>query len=494
MRFLIIFLLVLGGENVLHGQLTSNDLDDLMLSRLRDAQEKIGVLKSEYYHYVVGNHCDSLHVALFFGAHLKMLDPEWAEPPLTIDSVCPVRNHALFFALGQLDFHQGNMDGFEHNMRLALRTANTPFKQYMAEQSMGVVYQLQGKLDSAYQAFARAFEVGQEFFDPIGMNNLANAALIIEQWEEAVKWTVLAEERFYEEVRMGKMETRYGSNFHDEILSNRLFAEMNLLDHEAAAATFERMRFVPDYDANAVMSVATAVAYLIWANRKNDLFSLRFQFEECLALDSALAVETMGAHVLCFEPWKSHWLEASGMKEADLWSFIQKVPIVYRDAALPASTDVVKPSDGVFQEMLLPFLTFALWGSAVGFAGLQWRQRRKWKKMDVAGLVQIIETAFAKSSTPQASLALHHLAARFEAPSVELGQQMDNVLTNRESDVLRDWVQGKRPKDTAQELGISAATVYNMRVTIRKKLAVPEGEDLAKWCTEQGFTAKKTMI
>jgi DNA-binding CsgD family transcriptional regulator len=54
-------------------------------------------------------------------------------------------------------------------------------------------------------------------------------------------------------------------------------------------------------------------------------------------------------------------------------------------------------------------------------------------------------------------------------------------LTEREREILNDWMAQARPKATAERIGISAAAVYNLRSQIRRKLRVPEGEDVPSW-------------
>jgi DNA-binding CsgD family transcriptional regulator len=110
----------------------------------------------------------------------------------------------------------------------------------------------------------------------------------------------------------------------------------------------------------------------------------------------------------------------------------------------------------------------------------------RWRRSNITGavptdeLINTVNGAFVEGSSDRAVQAFLALKARFPVFQAR-NTPSPPSLTSGELDILNDWVSGVRPKQTADRLGVTAATVYNSRSRIRGKLNVPKNEDVPTW-------------
>lgn len=470
----------------------SQDLTRVLIEHLVAAEDHPAKLKNTFERYQPGESCDSMQIATFFWLVIAQRDPDWAEPyPLT-DSLCPFENNLLHYALGVFAFSKGDLNAMKTSAQAALATASSPYRTYMAWNLLATYYQQVHQLDSAYNAFVSGYLAGKDVLkdhpDPVGFNNLANAALMTEQWEHAVHWAQLAEETYYDALKNGADKFIWGEDFHDQILSNRLMAEMNMLDSTAAAATHDRMRLHLGTSTNSIMIGATATAYLLWSGRRSDFEDLQEVLEASFASDSVLSTEVLGIHVMLFEPWKSQWQAYSNMPDSAIWAYVSTCPVDYRDAALPRLGDVTVNASGQPSgwQPWIQMGAIGIWGAALAFGLMRWRRSRKLDALDTSELISMVNKGFAEGVERPTRHAFHALLKRHPAHRKHHEPTAVEHLTDREREVLNDWMTHMRPKETAEKLGISAAAVYNLRSQIRRKLRVPEGEDVPLWLKQSG--------
>ncbi|MFZ8836584.1 MAG: LuxR C-terminal-related transcriptional regulator [Flavobacteriales bacterium] len=469
-------------------QLQPSDLDDLMMAELKASESKPAKLKLAFEAYSEGAGCDSMHLATLLWLVLAQNDATWTHPLPLVDSLCPVQNNVLHYEFATYAFRNGDMDAMKASALQALSTADSPKQTYLALNALGAYYQNTGQLDSAYASFENAYLQGKDFLvdhpDPVGINNLANASIMTRQWSNALKWAKLAESKYFEALKNGDTTPTPDSDFLDQILSNRLFAEMNLLDSAAAAKTYDRMRLDLHEDYNSIMMAATAASYLLWSNRREEFQNNQPVFEASFSADSSLSTEILGIHSMLFEPWKTTWSNSAGMPEDLIWDYVRSCPVVYRDAALPREStssnrgkvEAARP----WWPTVLPFIALGLWGCAVIAMIFRWRKLSLIESVPTDELIDTINGAFMEGSRDGAVQAFLALKARFPGYQAKATPSLPS-LTSGELDILNDWVSGVRPKQTADRLGVAAATVYNSRSRIRGKLNVPKNEDVPTW-------------
>ena len=469
-------------------QLQSSELDDLMMTELRASEHHPAKLKLAFEAYREGTSCDSMHLATLFWLVLAQHDANWTEPLPLVDSLCPVQNNVLHYEFAAYAFMKGDMGAMKASALQAMSTADHPKSSYLALNLLGVYYQNIGQLDSAYAAFENAYIQGKDFLvdhpDPVGINNLANASIMTQQWSNALKWAKLAESKYFEALEKGATAPTPDSDFLDQILSNRLFAEMNLLDAPAAAKTYDRMRLDLHEDHNSIMMAATAVSYLLWSNRREEFQIMQPVFEASFNADSSLSTEILGIHSMLFEPWKTTWRNSAGMPEDLIWDYVRSCPVVYRDAALPrestSSNRGKVEAARAWWPTVLPFIALGLWGCAVTAMVLRWRRSNITGAVPTDELINTVNGAFEEGSSDGAVQAFLALKARFPVFEARATPSLPS-LTSGELDILNDWVSGVRPKQTADRLGVTAGSVYNSRSRIRGKLNVPKNEDVPTW-------------
>lgn len=461
-------------------------LDDSMNQLLIECNGNAALLKAKYAEHRLAdegkNRCDYDQMQFFLWMQVKLLDPTWQEPfPSGMDE-CTELTPQVHYNMGIWHHMQGELGEMRQHLTKCKESAFTPHESYIALQGLGVYHQLNGDVDSAYQAYAASFDAAQDEVDAMGLNNLANAALMAERWEAAVQWSERAEDFYYNDQRAGRPANMYGEGFVNQVLSNRLLAEMKLGHREAANTTFERMRFEPMTGYNAVMMGATAVAYLLWQDDRERFKALQPLMQSWVSEDSTLAVEVMAAHALLFAPWDSIWQRTSGMDAAETWAFVQDCPLALRDVATPEGTQAAEV-EGV---AWAGWAAKSAWLMAAGLAAWGWRRKRALVGMEVGDLVQTLERALhSDAPLPLTRHMLRQLHLR--APLPDRAQALDNdlPLTPREKDILTDWLDGVRPKETAIHRGISVSAVYNVRATVKRKLELPDGADMAQWFTQR---------
>lgn len=465
----------------------SRDLNRLMIDQLIAAEDNPTKLQGAFEKYRSGEGCDSVRMAGFLWLVLAQRNPDWEEPFPLLNTPCPAENNVLHYEMAAYAFSIGDLDVMRESAQAALQTAPSPFRTYLAWNLLGTYYQQRQQLDSAYHAFEAGYAAGKDILlehpDPVGLNNLSNAALMTQQWEHAAEWAKLAEKTYYNALKHGADKFIWGDEFHDQVLSNRLFAEMNLLDSAAAAATFDRMRLHLGTDGNAIMIAATATAYLLWSGRRTAFEDMQEVFQACFAADSALSTEVLGVHALLFEPWKSQWQRHANMPDSDLWDYVSACPVAYRDAAFPRSKELQETQSEISRwgKAGLQWGAAGLWGAALVLGLMRWQRSRQLHATDTGELVRLVNQGLAEGIHGPTRRAFRTLAERY--PRFQTGNESSALssLTEREREILNDWMAQVRPKETAEHIGISPAAVYNLRSQIRRKLRVPEGENVPSW-------------
>lgn len=486
--FWLVGLIVLPTLGQMTPEALDHRMDDLILQFGGKPKELLRayhtLIRSEGY----PQNCDSVAIAGFIWLHLQPLQ-NWEDEPYPGDTaICPVGNYQLHAAFAAEAFRQQNSEDLMRHMRLALATASEPFQRLNAWQGIGVAFQMQNQLDSAYRAFVQSYAVHPESGDAMSMNNLANAALIAEEWSAAKEWTIKAEEFYFLALRKGWLTEAYGPQFMDLVLSNRLYAEMQLGDITAGNETFKRMQFVAGEDRNSVMMAATVLTYLVWSDQPDKLLSIEPSLSELLMLDSALAVETLGAHILLVEPWRSSWRELTGETDQALWDRVMGMPFSFRDSALPKVNSGGQQKGSTWRlPRWLPWIAaVGILAVLLGLSGMFYerRQLRGMPNPDLAGKVQ---SALQHKQQRSARIALRLLAQRTQMQSFQFKDLLAE-LSPREREVFEAWRLGERPKDSAQRLEITTASVYNVRAVIRRKLGIPNGSTLEEWMNQKGMT------
>ena len=458
------------------GRMPPAELDELMASTMQRLDFNAALVESEYHRLVadssVANDCDSMALAAYLWLHLEEWQPGWNAPFPLDTNRCAVWNHSLHYTLGSFAYRHGNIQAMEQHVRRALETASTPYFAFISWQALGLVHQMKNQPDSAYLAFVQSYETMPEAMDAQGLNNLANAALIGEDWRSAVDWAIRAEDRYYEMIRNGKSPQIHGPDFHNMVLSNRLLGEMQLRDVQAARTTFGRLQLEKTDNPMGVMIGATALAYLLWQDDFEGYRATEPVLEQWAAIDSASALEVMGGHVILLDPWKSRWQALTLQDDRACWDAVQRLPLGFRDAAMPRPEGITRSAS---VPSWVPWATGTLW--ALGAAGALWWmgfRRRKRMRTDKELLRDLADQNQPRISRRLAfSLLMERLEER--APA-QLSLHTAN-LSAFETEVLGDWTNGLRPKDTAMRTGRSVSTVYNARVSVRRKLNLPEGED-----------------
>lgn len=452
------------------------ELDQLMASTLQRLRFNVALMEAEYERIVTDSsalsNCDSLALAAYLWHNIDERRSDWSKPFPLDTNLCPVSNHSLHYTFGAHAYRQGRIEDMEGHIRLALRTASTPYFEFISWQAMGLVHQMKNQPDSAYSAFVQSYETMPEAMDAQGLNNLANAALIGEHWEAAVEWAVLAEERYYEFLRNGISPQLFGDHFHNMVLSNRLLGEMQLKDAEAARTTFDRLQFERTDNPMAVMIGATALAFLIWQNDFETYRATEAVLTQWAAIDSASALEVMGGHAILLDPWKERWQTLTQQDDAACWDAVQRLPLVFRDAAMPRLEVQTRKA---LVPTWLPWATglmgLVVVGSALWWVGIRRRMELRTNDELLSDLANTNHHRIARRH------AFSLLVERIAEQSLAQINPSTADLNGFESEVFRDWTLGIRPKDTAKRTGRSVSTVYNARVSVRRKLNLPEGED-----------------
>lgn len=474
----------------LSAQLTTEELEQLMNRELQEARGSVELLSNRFQFYTGEDHplqaCDAEQLATFLWVNAKLLQPDWDQPQPILDTNCTSNSALLAFALGSWAFHEGDLAAMKFHLDATVALASTPRQLNMGHQGLGVYFQITEQHDSAYRAYARSFEVAPDLTDAQGFNNLANAALVAEQWEMAIEWSERAETHYFEELQGGQPPVFYGPLFQNEFLTNRLFAQMQLNDRAGARTTFSRLHYVPSEEYNAVMIGATVTAYLLWADDEPTWALHQTALQEWVQSDSALAIETMGAHALLYEPWRTRWAEVSHMPNDSIWDYVRSCPRALKDLAWPAQIAPVSP----------------LWdwqGTVAGLGMVIWMvvgivlaklilPPRRIRKLSTADLTSQIDEAFASAPAPSSLLALNELNKRFAPLASSLDGLDVTALSPREREVLEEWIQGLRPKESAVKAGVAASAIYNTRSIIRRKLNIPDGESIEEWQRQHSNT------
>ncbi|WP_438480673.1 response regulator transcription factor [Oleiharenicola lentus] len=104
------------------------------------------------------------------------------------------------------------------------------------------------------------------------------------------------------------------------------------------------------------------------------------------------------------------------------------------------------------------------------------------KRSDLATLRQAITKVLA-GETYYCPVSARLLVDKMVVESAAIGSN----LTPREREVLRRYAMGQNPKQTADELNVSAKTVQNLLTLIKEKLGLHEPAELVRYAIKHGY-------
>jgi DNA-binding CsgD family transcriptional regulator len=365
-----------------------------------------------------------------------------------------------------------------------LQLAETDRERAKAQNNIGVTHHFEGNLEAAYDAFERAVDYGIENLSSINLASIAGLSNTLGQPHACLDWTQRAMERLDQELKDGMPLDEHARRF-DLISLSELMAHLDLKQVDDARQVFSRMQM---RDAFPGLEMEFAHASMILALRADDPSVLevhRPQMETWMAADSAEAVARLGASVMYFEPWRTDWMEATGLETDQIWPHLTSLsphllpvlnPERVHDTPVQRAETAYRSASWLLLIIgLLPLLVLVIFK--------QVHQNRS-----LYSNHQLISDIDRVYRNPKLMGRMSGALSR----AVWLGRQalkavpdgLLEQLTTREREILKAAQINERPKLTADRLGIAPKSIYTLRTTLRSKLDIPRELSLEDWAQQ----------
>jgi len=388
--------------------------------------------------------------------------------------------------------HEDAIAGFQQ----VARTTDIPKLGVQALHAAGVVYSDLGAYDRSFACLEQAHELfPEECGHPLILLNLAAAAGMAKRWQDALKWTDLADQALAEALAEGGPGPNVRPEWKLLILGSKLQAYMQLGATAQADEVFKQMSFraVEGMRTAGVLGVVTA--YAVQRDAGVEFMAHLPELQQLANADSAATVAELGGYATLFEPWRSQvW---GDLPFEQVWAQVRQMPQVLSSSGTVGvgreEGSLAGRGAGFF---LLPFAVRAVQGAAgllffIALCGTfqascLWRARRKarkWSPEREGELVQVLRKQIANKQglwwrMEARWLLVEVLRRRGFARLLRLGDGVRN-LTRREEEFVMHLAAGLRTKEFARIHRLSAGHAYNLSSSVRRKLQVPDSVELA---------------
>lgn len=457
------------------------------------------------YRAIASGDCDSLNLAR--AVLTTMLNVKGAEAPLESSwapsETCDTSGYVTWYSIGVHHYLNHRLlqakDAFERSLTFGPTTS----RQVSTWHAIGSLSNQLGELESAYDAYKKAFELEPEPDNPIRLNNLATINLSLHDYETALDWLKLAEEAWlnHREEWVQKLPEDFG----EVILRNRLLCTYELEMWKEAEAIFNRLTPGEFSGQDPIAGATIVLNYLLRSNRYDVFQRLKGPLTRAFGTDSTRTVYSLGSAAMLFSLWRP-----ADSNENELWQQIQGSP----DWTWQSPWD--DPVNGSENKAQSPPIDGELgantarnpwspisWGTLLLLTvGGLWTSRNLRAQQRTEKMAKADQVAFLKSLENMKSVAdmikgpsdafdferLPWLASNrlddVEAPSLsQLRQRVPEWedLTEKEKEVLYWSLQGLNSADLADRLKCKKSHIYNLRTRMRTKLKLEKNADFADW-------------
>ena len=453
---------------------------------------------------IVSGDCDSLNLAR--AVLTTMLNVKGGEAPLesswVSDATCDTSGYVTWYSIGVHHYLNHRLKEARAAFERSLTYGPITSRQVSTWHAIGSLSNQLGDLETAYDAYKKAFELEPEPDNPLRLNNLATINLSLHDYEAALDWLKLAEEAWLK--RDEDLAQKLPEDFGEVILRNRLLCTYELEMWNEAEAIFNRLTPGEFTGQDPIAGATIILNYLLRSNRFDVYVRLKGPLTRAFETDSARTVYSLGAAAQLFSPWRP-----ANRNEKELWQQIQGAPgwtwqSPWADPVNGEQTQVTSAIEGELgvdpsRSPLSPIswgTLLLLVGGGLGQFRIRSQRKRSQEiasskkdafKEDLDKLKAVAE--MLKGSPEHFDFErLPWLASEptsdNSAPSLsELREKVPEWedLTDREKEVMYWTLRGASSAELAERLGCKKSHVYNLRTRIRTKLNLENNADLKDW-------------
>lgn len=408
------------------------------------------------------------------------LDPE-VEVPTWDDENCPRFGYYIPFHEGNRAFDSGEYARATLWYKRALESAETSEQRAKVKSNIGACFHLDGDLKRALDWMVAATEEGLEYMSPNSLNNISGLCISLGEFERALTYSTLAEDRLLEAFKSG-MEVSLFVRYHDLMLLGQMASQLELNHPKEARETYERAHLEAFFEGVAAEFVHMAFL-LAWEFDDPELIEMHAnEFGAALMQDSLGAIERFGPVLGLLPPWR----DAFDVGAQSIWAELRTLS-PNQLPELPERRNDLGQVEANYQVKWFSILA-GIWcvSGAAGLGIFGRRNKLKWKLSQglgegIAALRAGCDAHADEGERMKALSVLREIESRWRGQvlQVDFGS-----LTPREVDALRAAIAGERPKDSAERWGITARAVYSTRTSLREKLGVDKDTELDAWIKE----------
>ncbi len=445
--------------------------------------------------------CDSLMMGEYLVLQAAVVRRKpWVEWD-TVD--CAGAPGLLVYARAANHHLLGQLEDAETLFLRCARMAESPRLSFYALQAAGTVSRERGDHAQAMAHLLAAYEGFPELGShPLALLNLSAVAAMLEEWEDVLSWTHLAEQELDQRLEQDPHSPAVQPDWRALILANRLLACMRLGAVDEANHVFQRM---PLHDLNVlekwdVLGVVTG--YLL---SRNDGVAFEAHLQDLQSMadaDSSATVQRLGVHATLYEPWRTAVWGDRPFHE--VWEAVRALPAALGDRSGLDVDWAGGRTGNLGAGGLAPAgLQLHFWRVLVGVLGFlniwalwlwlpRWWGRRQLQRQGT--LVNWAEMARTGSWSESLRFPGKQMWLRWSIIDLMRQREGGRLLTRfpgwesmseRERAFLQFLANGNRSKEFARQHQLSAGYVYNMSSSIRRKMEVPEGMELSDWVRNQ---------
>lgn len=453
---------------------------------------------------IVSGDCDSLNLAR--AVLTTMLNVKGGDAPLesswVSDATCDTSGYVTWYSIGVHHYLNHRLKEARAAFERSLTYGPITSRQVSTWHAIGSLSNQLGDLETAYDAYKKAFEIEPEPDNPLRLNNLSTINLSLHDYETALDWLKLAEEAWLK--RDEDLAQKLPEDFGEVILRNRLLCTYELEMWDEAEAIFNRLTPGEFTGQDPIAGATIILNYLLRSDRFEIFERLKGPLTRAFETDSSRTVYSLGAAAQLFSPWRPQ-----GRSEKDLWQQLREAPgwtwqSPWADPVNSKETGTKKAIDGDLgvDPNRSPWSPIS-WGTlflVVGGALGEIRFRSRRKRLEQ--VTQSRKVAFKQNLNKLQAVAdmvkgpadefdfeqlpwwVSELPPEKGAPSLsdlrERVPEWEN-LTDREKEVLYWTLRGASSEELAQRLGCKKSHIYNLRTRMRTKLNLNKNEDLKGW-------------
>lgn len=453
---------------------------------------------------IVSGDCDSLNLAR--AVLTTMLNVKGGDAPLesswVSDATCDTSGYVTWYSIGVHHYLNHRLKEARAAFERSLTYGPITSRQVSTWHAIGSLSNQLGDLETAYDAYKKAFEIEPEPDNPLRLNNLSTINLSLHDYETALDWLKLAEEAWLK--RDEDLAQKLPEDFGEVILRNRLLCTYELEMWDEAEAIFNRLTPGEFTGQDPIAGATIILNYLLRSNRFDVYLRLKGPLTRAFETDSARTVYSLGAAAQLFSPWRP-----ANRNEKELWQQIQGAPgwtwqSPWADPVNGEQTQVASAIEGELgvDPSRSPWSPIS-WGTLLLLVGAglgQTRIRSQRKRSEE--ITRSNKDAFKEDLDKLKAVAemlkgppddfdferLPWLASAATsdkgAPSLsELREKVPEWedLTDREKEVMYWTLRGASSAELAERLDCKKSHVYNLRTRIRTKLNLENNSDLKDW-------------